>query len=153
MEAPRRSFTIILIAILSVIIGMAIPNRWRIGHEDYSKGSPVGPRIIESVEGPALFQAYCAACHGKEGKGDGPAAVTFRATVPDLSQISERNSGTFPDDRIRKIISGEDTSILAHGTRRMPVWGPIFQQIAWDQGLDRLCIANLTKHVESLQTK
>ena len=27
--------------------------------------------------GKAMYQQYCAACHGSEGKGDGPAAFTL----------------------------------------------------------------------------
>lgn len=30
-------------------------------------------QLIHSVEGPDLFRAYCASCHGSDGKGHGPA--------------------------------------------------------------------------------
>jgi hypothetical protein len=39
--------------------------------------------------------------------------------------------------------------ISAHGSTDMPVWGPIFRQF----GSEQLRVANLRKHVESLQVK
>jgi len=107
-------------------------------------------RLIDSLDGFALYQSYCAVCHGKAGKGDGPMARALRDTPSDLTQIAIRNSGVFPEMKVRRIISGE-SELTSHGTREMPLWGPIFSQIAWDQDLGRVRIANLTKYLESLQ--
>jgi hypothetical protein len=35
----------------------------------------------------------------------------------------------------------------------MPVWGPIFSQVAWDQDLGRMRVYNLAKYLEALQSK
>jgi len=40
-----------------------------------------------------------------------------------------------------------------HGTREMPVWGPIFSQVDRDQDLGRVRIDNLARYLASLQTK
>jgi mono/diheme cytochrome c family protein len=109
-------------------------------------------RLIESLDGRLLFRAYCAACHGADGKGGGPAASSLKTPPPDLTLISRRNGGKFPAAKVQKIISGED-SAPAHGSRQMPVWGPIFGQIAWDQDLGNVRIYNLSKYIESLQQK
>ena len=109
--------------------------------------------LIKSLEGPALYRAYCAVCHGGNGKGGGPMAKSLKAKVPDLTRITERNGGTFPLERIQKIISGEEQVPAGHGTRQMPVWGPIFSQIAWDQDLGRVRVNNLVKYIEALQSK
>ena len=109
---------------------------------------------IASVQGAELFQAHCAVCHGRDGKGNGPAAHALKTAVPDLTQISKRNGGTFPTARIQKLISGEEEMVTSsHGSREMPIWGPIFGQIAWDQDFGKLRIYNVTKYVESLQQK
>jgi mono/diheme cytochrome c family protein len=108
-------------------------------------------RLIDSLDGFALYQSYCAVCHGKAGKGDGPMARVLKDPPLDLTQIAIRYSGVFPEQKVRRIISGE-SELNAHGTREMPLWGPIFSQIAWDQDLGRVRIANLTKFLESIQT-
>jgi mono/diheme cytochrome c family protein len=106
--------------------------------------------LIRSVEGPDLFRAYCASCHGKDGKGNGPAASALKATVPDLTLISKRNGGKFPVERIRRIIMGEGM-IASHGSREMPVWGPIFHQVESDVDRGPVRLENLVKYLESIQ--
>ena len=52
-------------------------------------------------------------------------APALKATVPDLTVIAKNNGGKFPVARVRRIIMGEGM-IASHGSREMPVWGPIF---------------------------
>src|SRR5215471_17509700 len=103
---------------------------------------PEQTRLIESLDGQALFREYCAACHGETGKGNGPMARVLKVQPADLTHIAMRNSGRFPFQRVEKIISGE-SEVVAHGTREMPLWGPIFSQIAWDQDLGKVRIQSL----------
>lgn len=110
-------------------------------------------QLIESLDGPALFQAHCATCHGSDARGKGPAAPALKTAPPDLTRISERNGGKFPFTRVEKIISGENGSPASHGSREMPIWGPVFGQIAWDQDLGSVRIYRLAKYLESLQQK
>ncbi len=107
--------------------------------------------LIRSVEGPDLFRAYCASCHGKDGKGNGPAAATLKATVPDLTTITVNNDGNFPVARIKRIIMGEGM-IASHGSREMPVWGPIFHQVEEDVDRGNVRVENLVSYLESIQT-
>ena len=108
--------------------------------------------LIHSVEGPDLFRAYCASCHGKDGKGNGPVAPALKATVPDLTLIAKTNRGTFPVARVRRIILGEGM-IASHGSREMPVWGPIFHQVEADVDRGPVRVENLVKYLESIQVK
>lgn len=75
-----------------------------------------------AMSGKDLYGRFCASCHGKAGRGDGPVANSLKVEVPDLTQIARRAKGGYPRDRIDKIIDGRYT-IGAHGTRTMPVWG------------------------------
>jgi hypothetical protein len=59
----------------------------------------------------------------------------------------------YPLAKIRRIISGEESLPGGHGTRQMPIWGPIFSQVAWDQDLGRVRIDNLARYLETLQVK
>jgi len=110
-------------------------------------------KLIDSLQGPALYKAYCAVCHGNDGKGAGPMAKSLLVPPSDLTHISIRNGGSFPMERIEKIISGQEPLPAGHGTRVMPVWGPIFSQIAWDQDLGRVRIDNLARCIREMQAK
>jgi mono/diheme cytochrome c family protein len=113
--------------------------------------SPETVRLIDSVDGPALFKAYCAVCHGNDARGGGPMAISLKAPPSDLTRIAARNGGVYPIARVERIISGEDQLPGGHGTRAMPVWGPIFSQIAWDQDLGRMRLHNLATFIGRLQ--
>jgi mono/diheme cytochrome c family protein len=112
-----------------------------------------GERLIESIQGPDLYKAYCAVCHGNNAKGSGPMAPSLKVPPPDLTRIAARNGGKYPFMKVQRIIAGEDAIQSGHGSREMPVWGPIFSVVAWDQDLGRVRIYNLTKYIEDLQTK
>ena len=85
--------------------------------------------------------------------GDGPAAHALKHPPPDLTLISRRNGGRFPHDRVKAIIAGEEQSISAHGSREMPVWGPVFHDVEGDQDWGEVRLENVTTFVQSLQRK
>jgi mono/diheme cytochrome c family protein len=109
------------------------------------------PPLIRSTKGSDLFRAYCASCHGVDAKGNGPAAPALKAKVPDLTVLSKNNKGQFPEARVRKVIMGDDV-VVAHGSREMPIWGPIFHQIEEDVDRGNVRLENLVKYLESIQS-
>jgi mono/diheme cytochrome c family protein len=110
-------------------------------------------KLIYSVKGPELFRAHCAACHGTGGKGDGPVAGALRTKPANLTLLARNNGGKFPVEQAQKFISGDDPSLESHGSREMPVWGPIFHQIEDDQDLGSVRLQNLIKYLETIQEK
>ena len=110
-------------------------------------------QLIYSVRGPDLYRAHCAACHGPDGKGNGPAAVALKARPADLTVLAKNNGGKFPAERVQKFISGDDPSLASHGSREMPVWGPIFHQIEEDQDFGNVRLQNLVKYLQTIQQK
>jgi mono/diheme cytochrome c family protein len=72
--------------------------------------------------GEAEFMSSCAACHGIDGKGDGPVSKYLLNVSPDLTFLSKNNSGVFPATYIYDIIEGS-ADVAVHGGRDMPVWG------------------------------
>jgi hypothetical protein len=65
----------------------------------------------------------CAECHGADGKGAQPEKRTLRGYVStDLTQISKRNGGQFPRQKVYDAIDGRDR-IAAHFQGDMPRWG------------------------------
>jgi mono/diheme cytochrome c family protein len=107
--------------------------------------------LIYSLKGPDLFRAYCATCHGSSGKGGGPTARALKAKVPDLTLLAKNNEGQFPSARVLKIIAGDEV-LASHGSREMPIWGPIFHQIESDQDFGNVRLENLVKYLESVQS-
>ena len=81
---------------------------------------------LEHELGRTDFVAYCAACHGVSGKGDGTVAEFLTITAVDLTQLRKMNAGSFPRERIHNVIDGR-AEVKIHGARDMPVWGDWFK--------------------------
>ncbi|MDJ0631535.1 MAG: c-type cytochrome [Rhodobacter sp.] len=76
-------------------------------------------------EGAALFQIYCASCHGDAATGDGVMTSVLNIAVPDLTGLSRGNDGVFPRAWVVYKIDGRDP-VLAHGGE-MPFFGDLFE--------------------------
>ncbi len=106
-----------------------------------------------SASGKEMYTAYCAVCHGADGKGGGPAASALKVAPTDLAQLSKNNGGKFPAMKVTSAIRG-DEDVTAHGSKEMPVWGPLFWNMSHGhQGEVQQRVANLTAYIESLQEK
>ena len=103
--------------------------------------------------GKEMYVSYCASCHGVDGKGDGPAAPALKAAPTNLTTLAVKNSGTFPAAHVATKIQG-GAMIPAHGSKEMPVWGPIFMTMAGHSTAQvELRIRNLTNYLGSIQVK
>ncbi len=147
----RIIITVLLPLAAALVLGLTVAG-YSFAAEDKGPSDPGSVRLIPSLQGAALFKAYCAVCHGSDAKGGGPMAAMLKVPPPDLTRIAERNRGAFPMARIERIIAGEESTGLGHGTREMPVWGPIFSQVERDQDLGRVRIDNLTRYLKEIQT-
>jgi mono/diheme cytochrome c family protein len=112
----------------------------------------VPARLTTAMSGKELFREYCAVCHGQDAKGGGPAADALKKSPADLTQLSRKNNGKFPEQRVLATFKG-DGGVTAHGSPDMPVWGPIFSNMSpnLNQGQDR--IYALLNYVEEVQAK
>ena len=72
--------------------------------------------------GGALFNTYCAACHGADARGNGPVASVLRVQPPDLTLLTRRFGTPLNGDKVAEYIDGR-VAVMAHGPRDMPVWG------------------------------
>ena len=109
--------------------------------------------MTSPASGKEMFVSYCASCHGKDAKGNGPAANALKQLPADLTTLAKRNGGKYPTDKVTSILRGQ-TTLMAHGDQEMPVWGPVFWRLS--QGREeqvQMRIANLNRYLESLQEK
>ena len=75
------------------------------------------------------------------------------SAAPNLRTLSQRNGGTFPTDAVASYIDGRSFP-AAHGTREMPVWGPVFsatQQLVTDAESSEQRIAGVMAYLRELQ--
>ena len=115
------------------------------------KKSPVNETSPSS--GKEMYLQYCASCHGKDGKGDGPAVSALKVAPSNLTTLSARNNGAFPEVKVSRTIEGSD-DLAAHGSRDMPTWGQVFHQMeGGGAATGKLRVANLTAYLKSLQGK
>jgi mono/diheme cytochrome c family protein len=102
-----------------------------------------------STDGKQMFEAYCSPCHGKDGKGNGPAALALKSKPADLTMITKNHNGVFSQRDFEERIAGTSMA-MSHGTEEMPIWGPIFRDLP---GNDKLRVFNLKKYIDTLQVK
>jgi len=113
------------------------------------KKVPVTP--TSPASGQEMFKTYCAACHGTEGKGNGPAGPALKKQPANLTELTQRNNGKFPELKVFDTIKG-DLDMPAHGSRDMPVWGSLFSSISHGSpGEVQMRISNLTDYIKTIQ--
>jgi len=95
-----------------------------------------------------MYANYCAACHGKEGRGNGPAAEALKVPPADLTALAKKNGGKYPSDHVSSAIKG-DLEMTAHGSKEMPVWGNLFWQLSQGHTSEvQLRVSNLNRYIE-----
>lgn len=77
-----------------------------------------GSERLQQSPGPAeLFRRQCAACHGKKGEGDGPAASAMNPRPADLTDA----------ERIGDLSDEELIEVLTKGRSAMPSFGSLLE--------------------------
>jgi mono/diheme cytochrome c family protein len=112
---------------------------------------PTRGQLME--EGSSSYNLYCQSCHGQRGKGDGSVAGLLNIAPADLTQISARRDGVFPEEEIYQIIDGRK-DVRAHGSD-MPLWGDAFQRTeeTADEAVIRRKIDGLVAYLQALQER
>lgn len=109
--------------------------------------------VANPESGAVIFRQDCAVCHGKDAKGDGPAANALKVLPPNLTTLALRHGGKFPDEYVLSVLRN-GIEAPAHGTAEMPVWGPIFDTMNRNnETRSKLRITNLINYLKSIQAK
>ncbi len=114
--------------------------------------------VVQSnpTSGKQMYTDYCAPCHGKEARGNGPAAGAMKTAPTNLALLAKNNGGKYPAAHVAAVLSfGDEKS--AHGSKDMPVWGQLFQSLNWSSSTKEMeakqRINSLNVYLESLQAK
>ena len=110
-------------------------------------------KATNAASGQEMYASYCAVCHGANATGNGPAQSALKIPATDLTTLAQKNGGKYPAMHVSSVLRG-DAELAAHGSKDMPVWGPLFRNMS--QGHDaevQQRIANINSYIESLQKK
>lgn len=152
-----RVFFSVLFLVVALLVGAA-QNPTGAQTPPESQGKPtirsVPAPYSNPTSGVAMYHAYCASCHGADGKGEGPAALALKTQPTNLTTLALKNGGTYPEVHVAAVIKG-DALTPAHGDKGMPVWGPVFLSLGGDrdQAQVALRIHNLTQYLGTIQAK
>jgi mono/diheme cytochrome c family protein len=104
------------------------------------------------ASGKEMFDEYCATCHGLSGVGNGPAATALTPPPANLTTLSQRNGGVYPEPKVVQAIKA-GPGVPAHGSASMPVWGRVFSEMDMKstEGIVQLRVRNLSEYIKSLQ--
>jgi mono/diheme cytochrome c family protein len=115
------------------------------------KKTPIKPSSATS--GKEMYTQYCAACHGADAKGTGPAAPALKTPPPDLTTLAKRHDGKYPNAFVANILRS-GTAASAHGSSDMPTWGPLFHSLdPMNDTIVQQRIKNLNDYLVTLQAK
>jgi mono/diheme cytochrome c family protein len=130
-------------------LGMCVAS---LAQEKKTEIKKIPASTTNPASGKEMFKTYCSPCHGEGAQGDGPAAPALKNPPADLTALAKNNGGKFPAERVASILRGQ--GVTAHGSKEMPVWGPVFWQMSHGhEGEVQQRVANLTHYIETLQRK
>ena len=151
---------LILLGIAGLLLGVLFPGQ-RTGitqtTDASGEGKPAASKaqteMPDVASGKQTYIDYCAACHGADGRGHGPAASALKTPPANLRTLAIRHDDKFPEDYVTRVLRSGDP-ISGHGSSDMPIWGPVFsmQENGDELGVRRR-IKNLCNYLASIQDK
>jgi cytochrome c553 len=131
-----------------IMTGMALAIAAAVSAQGSRQSLP--PLVPESLVGSVSFDLYCASCHGRSGRGDGPTAAALKTRPADLTGLARANRGVFPRERVLAFVEGSARAV-SHGSPEMPVWGPTLRALDASDARVTVRLQNLVAFVESIQ--
>ena len=89
-----------------------------VGNHARAQQAPTGTGSSMSTRGKAVYDAHCVECHGRSGKGDGPASMALMPHARDFTsgryKIRSTETGSLPtdDDLLRSVRQGLNGSAM-----------------------------------------
>lgn len=143
--SARKFVLTVAVLVASAVLVMAQ------GQTPVVKHVPI--KAVNPASGQEMFKSYCGVCHGEDGKGNGPAASAMKVPPVDLTTLAQKNGGKYPALHVSSVVRGE-ADLPAHGTKDMPVWGPLFLRLSQGHEAEvQQRVTNLNQYIESIQAK
>jgi mono/diheme cytochrome c family protein len=130
------------------VVGVVLAGAAAADAQGPRQGLP--PLVPDSLVGSVSFDLYCASCHGRSGRGDGPTASALKTKPADLTGLARANRGVFPREQVLTFIEGSARA-ASHGSPDMPVWGPTLRALDASDARVTVRLQNLVAFVESIQ--
>jgi len=114
-----------------------------------------GTSAFSQSTGKHDFVELCAPCHGIDGTGKGRDLT--EANPPDLTDISLRNGGKFPFEKVYRMVDGRGM-MDSHKRFAMPFWGIYLQKQSnqptpVSDAAVKQRITEIVRYVETMQKK
>ncbi len=120
-------------------------------HTAVDHASPLFSHVITSISGQEEYTAYCAGCHGQDGRGKGRSSRYCSVPPPDLTQLTQKNKGMYPAERVCEVLR-HGTGHAPKGQGYMPTWEPLLKSMNADPpGVTEVRIQNLAEYIKTLQ--
>jgi mono/diheme cytochrome c family protein len=122
----------------------------------FGAGAPMDVRAqaqTQPYSGESDYQDYCSSCHGSEAKGNGAIAKSLLRRPSDLTALTRRNNGRFPQEKVFKAVDGRRRFV--HSDSDMPAWAEVFATATESAGAVHAAarIDALVQYLQSLQVK
>ncbi len=91
-----RMVAIVFFLLITHNISQAQSNSWPVPKDAVTVKNPEASDAASIKNGQALYQSYCAPCHGNKGKGDGPASASLNPKPADhtSAMVQAESDGT-----------------------------------------------------------
>ena len=142
--------SMILLASLLVATSLCLAQE-KTNQQPVVKKTPI--KQTSAASGKEMYSQYCAPCHGRDGKGAGPAASSMKTMPTDLTQLARKHEGKYPADSVAAVLKF-GSGPASHGSVDMPVWGPLFKSLdKYHESVVQQRLSNLVTYIEALQAK
>ena len=85
----------------AMLLGVSAAMLGQSGAAAQQKAIKKMPTASMPESGAQLYKDHCAACHGAEGKGDGPVAGFLKTPPADLRVLAQRNNRIFASQLVQ----------------------------------------------------
>ena len=149
-----RRIGCVAVAFTAIAVATIITSAAQAQGAAHNKAEGAALTQVDPAYGHDLFVYYCASCHGRDGRGGGPAAPSLKISPPDLTLMTARYGGMFPTTLVTELLtSGNRDWPPSHGSKDMPVWGRILRPSGGSDAAAHVRVDSLVSYLKTIQRR